>query len=144
MYTITPVLAAAPGLGGLSGLLKVLTFLALLAGPVLMAIFGFLYLKRPNAEGNRNLGPRIFCGTGSAEAWQFTRRLSGLVFGGLGLGLTAIMLIVAIIAMFQALNTVANIFLICMIIEAVLTVAAYAAVNIIVAKNFDRNGNRKK
>ena len=133
-----------PSMGTLIGLLKTFTFIALLVGPVLMAVFGYLYLKHPTAEANKKFGFRIFYGMGSVEAWQFSQRLAGLVFGGLGLVLTAVMLIVAIIAMFQSLDTVASTFLICMIIEAALTIIAYAAVSIIVMRNFDAKGNRKK
>ena len=133
-----------PTMGGLTGFLKVFTFIALLIGPVLMLVFGYLYLKHPTAEANRKFGFRIFYGMGSVEAWQFTQRLAGLVFGGLGLVLTAVMLVVAIISMFQGLDTVGSTFMICMIIEAALTIIAYATVSIIVMRNFDAKGNRKR
>ena len=81
---------------------------------------------------------------GSVEAWQFSQKLAGLVFGGLGLVLTAVMLVIAIISMFQSLDTVGRTFMICMIIEAALTIIAYAVVSIMVMRNFDAKGNRKR
>ena len=133
-----------PSMGGLTAFLKVFTFIALLIGPVLMLVYGYLNLKRPTAEADRKFGPRIFHSAGSADAWQFTQRLAGLVFGGLGLVLTAVMLVVAIVSMFRGLDSVGSTFMICMIIEAALTVIAYAAVSIIVMRNFDAKGNRKR
>ena len=133
-----------PSMGSLTGFLKFFAFIGLIIGPALMLTFGYLYLKHPTAEANRKFGFRIFYGMGSVEAWQFSQRLAGLVFGGLGLGLTVIMLVVAIVAMFQSLDTVGNIFMICMIIEVALTIIAYCAVSFIVMKNFDAKGNRKQ
>ena len=133
-----------PGLGTLIGLLKTFSFAALLIGPVLMTVFGYLYLRHPTAEANRKFGFRIFFGMGSVEAWRFTQRLAGLVFGGLGLVLTVVMLIVAIVSLFQSLEAMARTLVVCMIIEAVLTVLAYVGVSITVMRYFDAKGNRKR
>ena len=133
-----------PSMGALTGFLKFFAFVALLIGPVLMAVFGYLYLKHPTAEANRKFGFRIYYSMGSVEAWQFSQKLAGLVFGGLGLVLTAVMLVIAIISMFQSLDTVGRTFMICMIIEAALTIIAYAVVSIMVMRNFDAKGNRKR
>ncbi len=133
-----------PSLGTLTGLLKVFSFVALLIGPVLMTVFGYLYLKHPTAEANRKFGFRIFFGMGSIEAWRYTQRLAGMVFGALGLVLTAIMLIVAIISLFLSLDALAKALVICLGIEALLTLIAYVAVSLTVMQHFDANGNRKK
>ncbi len=133
-----------PSLGALTGLLKTFTFVALLIGPALMLIFGYLYLKHPTAEANRKFGFRIFFGMGSVEAWRYTQKLAGLVFGGLGLVLTAAMLIVAIISLFLSLDAMAKLLVICLGIEALLTLIAYVAVSLTVMQHYDANGNRKK
>ena len=68
--------------------------IAVMAGPVVLLIMGLVYLFFTPKEANHYIGYRCYYGMGSVEAWRFTQRLAGLVFGGLGLILTAVMLFV--------------------------------------------------
>ena len=58
--------------------------LALIIGPVLLAVLGLWYLLLPTREANYVLGYRFFWGMGSVKAWKFTQRLAGLVWFILG------------------------------------------------------------
>ena len=45
-------------------------------------------------EANHYIGYRCYFGMGSVQAWRFTQRFAGLVFGILGLVLTVVMLFI--------------------------------------------------
>ena len=58
--------------------------IALIIGPVLLAILGLWYLLLPTREANHFVGYRFFWGMGSVKSWKFTQRLAGLVWIILG------------------------------------------------------------
>ena len=58
--------------------------IALIIGPVLLAILGLWYLLLPTREANHFIGYRFFWGMGSVKSWKFTQRLAGLVWLVLG------------------------------------------------------------
>ena len=74
-------------LGGLTQAVRI----AVLAGPVLILVFGLAYLLLAPKEANYIFGYRCVFGMGSVEAWRFTQRLAGIVWGVLGLVLTVVM-----------------------------------------------------
>ena len=74
-------------LGGLTQAVRI----AVLAGPVLILVFGLAYLLLAPKEANYIFGYRCVFGMGSVEAWWFTQRLAGIVWGVLGLVLTVVM-----------------------------------------------------
>jgi len=74
-------------LGGLTQVMRI----AVLAGPILILVFGLAYLLLAPKEANYIFGYRCVFGMGSVEAWRFTQRLAGIVWSVLGLGLTVAM-----------------------------------------------------
>ena len=74
-------------LGGLTQAVRI----AVLAGPILILVFGLAYLLLAPKEANYIFGYRCVFGMGSVEAWRFTQRLAGIVWGVLGLVLTVVM-----------------------------------------------------
>lgn len=54
--------------------------IALIIGPVLLAIMGLWYLLLPAREANHFVGYRFFWGMGSVNSWKFTQRFAGLVW----------------------------------------------------------------
>ena len=83
-------------------------------------------------------------GMSSVEAWQFMQKLSGMVWGALGVVLLVIMLIVS--GRFGAMDAenVAFSALRCVLWELGLTVAASLGVDITMMVLFDRTGVRRK
>ena len=65
--------------------------IAVLVGPVLLLIAGLAYLLLAPKEANYTFGYRCVFGMGSVEAWRFTQRFAGIVWGVLGLVLTLVM-----------------------------------------------------
>ena len=54
--------------------------IALIIGPVVLAVMGLWYLLLPTREANYVVGYRFLWGMGSVKSWKFTQRLAGLVW----------------------------------------------------------------
>ena len=76
--------AFLPDLSDVMGWVEMLLRIAVMAGPLLLLLFGLLYLLIPPKEANHGLGYRFWWGMSSLDAWQFTQHLAGLVWSGLG------------------------------------------------------------
>ena len=74
-------------LEGIAGAVRI----AVLVGPVLLLSAGLAYLLLAPREANYTFGYRCVFGMGSVEAWRFTQRFAGIVWGVLGLVLTLVM-----------------------------------------------------
>jgi len=118
--------------------------ICVLAGPILLAVLGAVYFFLAPKEANHSVGYRFFWGMSSMEAWQFMQKLSGMVWGALGIVLLVIMLIVS--GRFGAMDAenVAFSALRCVLWELGLTVAASLGVDITMMVLFDRTGARRK
>ena len=118
--------------------------ICVLAGPILLAALGAVYFFLAPKEANHSIGYRFFWGMSSVEAWQFMQKLSGMVWGALGVVLLVIMLIVS--GRFSAMDAenVAFSALRCVLWELGLTVAASLGVDITMMVLFDRTGVRRK
>ncbi len=136
--------ALVPKLPVFLGLMRTLMAFALLAGPVAMLILAALYLFKPAPEANYNFGYRTYYGMGSVEAWQFSQKIAGLAFGGLGAVLTVAMGIVILCFIKKTLLQVAIMVTICLLVQVVLLLAARITVATLCKKFFDKDGNRRK
>ena len=135
--------ALVPELPVFLGLMRTLMAFALLAGPVTMVILAALYLYKPAPEANYHFGYRTYYGMGSVEAWQFSQRFAGLIYGGLGAGLAVIMLIVILFFIGKTLLTVAIMVTVCLVIQVILLIAARIVIANQCKKYFDKDGNRR-
>ena len=136
--------AFLPDLSDVLGWVEMLLRIAVMAGPLLLLLFGLIYLLVPPKEANHGLGYRFWWGMASLEAWQFTQHLAGLVWSGLGVILTIIMALICngfrrMDAMDMVWSAVK-----CLGWEAGLTIAACLAINITVICVFDRSGYRRE
>lgn len=86
--------ALLPDLTGLFDNLELILRLCVLVGPLCLLGFGLCYLLMPAPEANHSYGYRFYWGMSSVEVWQFTQRLAGMVWTGLGLILTIVMAII--------------------------------------------------
>jgi len=82
-----------PELGGILDTLAYAVRISVLVGPVVLLVLGLGYLFFAPKEANYHFGYRCMFGMGSVEAWRFTQRLAGIVWGLLGLGLTVAMVL---------------------------------------------------
>ena len=129
-----------PDLESLAGNLAALLRIAVMVGPVVLLVIGLLYLCASPKEANYHFGYRCYFGMGSVEAWRFTQRLAGMVWGGLGLILTVVMLVLS--GGFAGMETVDMVWRAakCVAWQAGCTVVSVIAVNTVVAMNFDSKG----
>ena len=117
--------ALLPKLDTFLGQVAFWTRLALLAGPVVLLCAGLLYFFRPSSSPKSRIGFRSYVTTGSVEVWRFAQRVAGMVYIGLGGGLTVIFLILSLF--FGAMDPLAMVTtaLVCIIVFAVLVLAAF-------------------
>ena len=108
-----------PDLTSVAGTIAFISRLCVLAGPIVVLLLGLGYFFIAPKEANHYFGYRCIFGMGSVEAWRFTQRLAGMVFGGLGLVLTLIW-------------------------ECVLIAGGCVGINVITALRFDYKGNFRK
>ena len=133
-----------PELETIVGKIAPIARIVVMIGPVVLLLMGLLYLFATPKEANHYVGFRCYYGMGSVDAWQFTQRLAGIVWSGLGLVLCLVMLLVS--AGFGKLETIDLLWraVHCVLWEAGLTLAAFVAVNIAVALRFDSKGDHRK
>lgn len=133
-----------PDLGELFGGMAPLLRLVVLVGPVCMLVLGLLNWRKPAPEANYHQGYRCYFGMGSVEAWLFTQKLAGMAWTGLGGVLTLVMFIRC-----WGLGKLSGYEAVCSAVESLfwelgLLVLSMLVINVVVAVNFDRNGNRRE
>ena len=132
--------ALLPQLDTVFGKVELVCRIAVMVGPIVLLLMGLVYLFLTPKEANHYIGYRCYYGMGSVQAWRFTQRLAGLVFGVLGLVLTVTMLLIT--NGFSGMEVMDMVWkaVTCLIWEAVLTVIATLAINLTALFKFDRNG----
>lgn len=133
-----------PELDTLLGRLQAIAGWALMIGPIVMLAFGLWYYFLPPKEANHKIGFRTWFGMGSIEAWQFTQRLAGIVWGGLGIVLLVMAIIVSLTFGGKDAMQIATSAFICLLWQAGLAVIGGFAVSFIVFLRFDTLGYRRK
>ena len=133
-----------PDLTTVVGKVELIARIAVIVGPIVLLILGLLYCFASPKEANYHFGYRCFFGMGSIEAWRFTQRLAGMVWGALGLVLTIVMLIVC--GSFRGMEIMPMVTkaAVALIWQAVLIGLSALAVNLVVMSQFDANGDFRK
>ena len=133
-----------PELTTIEGKLEFIARVAVLVGPIILLILGLMYLFASPKEANHYFGYRCYFGMGSVNAWRFTQRLAGIVWGGMGLILSAVMLLIttgfAGLAVMDLIWKAA----VCLFWEVGLVAAACLAINITAMIRFDRKGEYRR
>ena len=130
-----------PKLDSVIGWVELAARVAVMAGPILLLILGAVYFFIPPKEANHSLGYRFYWGMGSVEAWQFTQRIAGVGWRGVGLLLTVIMLLVC--NGFRGMDTpeIVSAAGTALIWELVIIALLCVAIDVVVALRFDKNGD---
>ena len=136
--------AFLPDMTTVVGWVETLLRLCVMAAPLALLGFGLLYLLSPPKEANYSLGYRFWWSMASLDAWQFTHRIAGMVWSGLGLVLTVVMALIC--NSFRRMETVdmAWCAVKCLGWEIGLTAVSCIAVDIAVIVVFDRSGYRRR
>ncbi len=136
--------AFLPDITTVMGWVEAIARIAVMAGPLLLLGFGLLFLLAPPKEANYGLGFRCWWGMASLESWQFTQRLAGLVWSGLGVVLTIIMALIC--NAFRRMEAMDMVWcaLSCLGWETGLVLLSSLGINIAVIYTFDKNGFRRE
>ena len=118
--------------------------LATLVGPVVLLLLGLGYLIFAPKEANYYFGYRCTFGMGSVEAWRFTQRLAGLVWGVLGLVMTFVMVALTGGMQAMALNDALWAAVKYVLWEVGIVVASTVVINTIVMIRFTYSGEYRK
>lgn len=136
--------ALLPDLGKLFGSLATLCRFAVMAGPVVLLVLGLAYLFFSPREANYYFGYRCYFGMGSVQAWRFTQRIAGMLFGGVGLILTIAMYILS--GGFAGMEVTDMVWKAagCLAWQAVIVLVLTLLVNFLAFFFFDRNGGPRR
>ena len=116
---------------------------AVMAGPVVMLVFGLWYLLLPPKEANYGAGFRTWFGMGSVEAWRMTQKIAGFAWTGCGLVLCVIMWIISRGFAAGDPMAVAGKALICILWQAGIALVSYIAISIVMLVLYDSRGYRR-
>ena len=118
--------------------------IATLVGPAVLLLLGVGYLIFAPKEANYHFGYRCTFGMGSVEAWRFTQRLAGLVWGVLGLVMTFVMVALTGGMQAMALNDALWAAVKYVLWEVGIVVASTVVINTIVMIRFTYSGEYRK
>ena len=118
--------------------------ICVLAAPVLMLIFGLMYWFVPAKEANHQTGYRFWYGMGSVDAWQFTQKIAGMSWTGLGLVLTVIMFLVCGGFGDRDVVGIVRVATVCILWEIGLMLVCCIAIDVLLIVRYDRKGVRRK
>ena len=135
--------AFLPDLTSITGWIETVLRVAAMVGPILLLGFGLLYLMAPPKEANHTLGYRFWWGMASLQAWQFTQKVAGFAWTGLGIVLTIAMAVCC--NAFRRMELMDMVFFAgkCLLWELAAIAVSCLTINIIVICCFDRKGYRR-
>lgn len=136
--------ALVPDLPSLLEKVCTIVRLAIFVGPILLLVQGLFYLVFPPKEANHRMGFRTYFGMGSVEAWRYTQRMAGLIYGFLGGVLLLVALIVSLATIGKDPNRLVTIVSTCLLWQAIPVLLARLSVGILAAVHFDRDGYRRR
>lgn len=132
-----------PKVDSILGWVETLVRLFVMAAPVCILVFGLFFLFLPPKEANHRAGYRTYFGMGSVEAWRFTQQLAGIIWSGLGLILTVVMLLVSNGYREMDMMDMVHSAVICVLWEIGSIALCCLGINITALVIFDRNGVRR-
>lgn len=136
--------ALLPEIGTIVGKVQLVCTIAILAAPIIMLFMGLAYLLFAPREANYYFGYRTAFGMGSVSAWRHTQKVAGGIFGGLGLVLTLLMLMICLTLSGREAMDMVWLAVKCLLWEGALGLIAVLSINSIAMYTYDYNGNRRR
>lgn len=136
--------ALLPDIGSIVGKVQLVCTVAILAAPIIMLLMGLAYLLFAPREANYYFGYRTAFGMGSVSAWRHTQKVAGLIFGGLGLILTILMLMICITFSGREAMDMVWLAVKCLLWEGALGLIAIFSINSVAMYTYDYNGNKRR
>ena len=136
--------ALLPSIDSIVGKVQLVCSIAILAAPIIMLVMGLAYLFFSPKEANYYFGYRTAFGMGSVSAWRHTQKVAGLIFGGLGLMLTILMLMLCLTLSGRAPMDMVWLAVKCLLWEGALALIAVFSINSLAMYTYDYNGNKRR
>ena len=133
-----------PEINTIVGKVQLVCSVAILAAPIIMLFMGLAYLLFAPREANYYFGYRTAFGMGSVSAWRHTQKVAGLIFGGLGLMLTILMLMLCLTLSGRAPMDMVWLAVKCLLWEGALALIAVFSINSLAMYTYDYNGNKRR
>lgn len=120
------------------------TRFAVLLGPLILLALGACYYYAPPKEANHSFGFRTYWGMGSVQAWLFAQRVAGMGYMGVGGALTVLMGLVSLTFRGKAALAMINTAMVCVVIELLVVLVLWIALNMLIFRAYDKDGNRRR
>ena len=133
-----------PEISTIVGKVQLVCSVAILAAPIIMLFMGLAYLLFAPREANYYFGYRTAFGMGSVSAWRHTQKVAGGIFGGLGLVLTLLMLMICLTLSGREAMDMVWLAVKSLLWEGALGLIAVLSINSIAMYTYDYNGNRRR
>ena len=133
-----------PEISTIVGKVQLVCSVAILAAPIIMLFMGLAYLLFAPREANYYFGYRTAFGMGSVSAWRHTQKVAGDIFGGLGLVLTLLMLMICLTLSGREAMDMVWLAVKSLLWEGALGLIAVLSINSIAMYTYDYNGNRRR
>lgn len=112
--------------------------------PVVMILFGRLFLRQPPKNVNSVFGYRTTMSMKNQDTWAFAHRHCGRIWLGLGILLLPLSGLALLPALHQDVQTIGTVSGIVCVVQLVLMVCSAIPVELALRAIFDTNGGRKK
>ena len=132
-----------PDLSNLLSSMESLCTFAMLVGPLLLLGFGIWYLFWPRKKVGSRGGFYAYFAMGSKEAWNYTQRMAGLIWTGLG-GVLLLVMAIVCITMDGTSDQLMRTAMTCMIWQASLAVLSWGVISALPIIFFTKDGRRRK
>lgn len=117
--------------------------ISLLLTPIIMLVFGKLFIKSAPKDINMVYGYRTAMSMKNKETWQFAHNYCGKFMYNAGR-----VLLLSTLSMFFVFgkdkDTVGNFALVILLIQMIILIGVFVPTEIALRKNFDKNGKRIK
>ena len=133
-----------PELDSVFGKVELICRILVMIGPLLLLALGLVYLFLTPKEANHYIGYRCYFGMGSVNAWRFSQRLAGIVFGGIGLVLSVVMFLIIGSFREMAMEDMVWKAAKCLLWEGGLALIAHFGIMFTAMIVFDRKGNPRR
>lgn len=133
-----------PQIDTVLGRVELVTRIAVMIGPIVLLALGLAYLLLAPKEANYRFGYRCYYGMGSVNAWRFTQRLAGLIWGGLGLVLTMVMLLICSSFREKELVDILSTAITALLWQAATVAVSCLGINITAAVFYNSKGQRRR
>ena len=123
---------------------QMIATVALMAGPLVMLLFGLWYFLLPPKEANYSAGFRTWFGMGSVRAWRATQKIAGAVWGICGLILSVVMWLISRgFDKLDVMQTAERAFS-CLLWQIGIALITYIGISLTAMVLFDSKGRRRK